>query len=138
MAAGRVSLRRVGPRRVALAAVATLAVAAATFHLKYAVRDLDLERDRLRARLAEERGALQVARAELAYLTRPDRIVAQAAGLGMTPGRGARIVDPGRIVPASQLDLARRPLAALLPSGASGLLKVKPLGGVTLVKEKVR
>ena len=120
------------PRRISLrysiaAALLTLLAAWAVYHLKYEVRDREMELGRLRAQLAYEREAFQVARVDLDYLTRPDRIVVQAGELGMIPGRGARIVDPTRIVPAQQLQLAREPLVALLPSGAEAVLMVKPL-----------
>src|SRR5688500_18129232 len=120
------------PRRISLrysiaAALLTLLAAWATYHLKYEVRDREIELGRLRAQLAHERDALQVARVDLDYLTRPDRLVVQVGELGMVPGRGARIVDAARIPPAQQLQLAREPLVAVLPSGAEAVLMVKPL-----------
>lgn len=124
--------RGVRLRHTLLAATLALGAALATFQLKYAVRDLDLELGRLRARLGAERAALQLARADLAYLVRPERLVAQAGELRMAPGGGSRIVDPATIVPAGHLELAREPLVALLPSGAEAVLRIKPLPGVVL------
>ena len=121
------AVRRMSLRYGIAAALLTLLAAWATYHLKYAVRGYEIELARLRSQLETERSALQVARVDLDYLTRPDRLVVQAAELGMIPGRGARIVDPARIVPAQQLELARVPLVALLPSGAEAVLMVKPL-----------
>ncbi len=122
--------RGVRLRHTLLAAGLALAAALATFQLKYAVRDLEMELGGLRARLGAERSALQLARADLAYLTRPERLVAQAGELRMVPGGGSRIIDAAGIVPAEHLRLAREPLLALLPSGAEALLRVKPLLGV--------
>ena len=119
--------RGVRLRHTLLAATLALTAALSTFQLKYAVRDLELELGAQRARLAAERSALQLARADLAYLVRPERLVAQAGELRMVPGGGSRIVDVTGIVPAELLRLAREPLLALLPSGAEGLLRVKPL-----------
>lgn len=127
MAAGGVRLRH-----TLLAAALALGAALSTFQLKYAVRDLELDLGRLKARLATERSALQLARADLAYLVRPERLVAQAGELRMVPGGGSRIVDPTGIVPAEHLRLAREPLLALLPSGAEAELRIKPLSGVVL------
>ena len=120
------------PRRISLrysiaAALLTLLAAWAAYHLKYEVRDREMELGRLRAQLAYEREALQVARVDLDYLTRPDRIVVQAGELGMVPGRGPGSSTRPGIVPAQQLQLAREPLVAVLPSGAEAVLMVKPL-----------
>lgn len=125
--------RRIGLRYSIAAALLTLLAAWATYHLKYAVRDREMELGELRFRLEQERAKLQLARIDLDYLTRPDRLVVLAPELGMVPGRGARIVDPARIIPAQQLQLAREPLVAVLPSGAEALLKVKPFSAVAAV-----
>jgi hypothetical protein len=126
------AMRRMSLRYSIGAACLTLVAAWATYHLKYEVRDREMELGRLRQQLEHERQALQVARVDLDYLTRPDRLVVQAGELGMVPGRGARIVDPARIPPAQQLQLARQPLVAVLPSGAEALLMVKPLPALSL------
>ena len=87
------------PRRISLrysiaAALLTLLAAWATYHLKYEVRDREMRAGPpARRSWQHEREALQVARVDLDYLTRPDRLVVQAGELGMVPGRGARIVD---------------------------------------------
>jgi hypothetical protein len=125
--------RRMSLRYSIAAALLTLLAAWATYHLKYAVRDYELELARLRSQLAHEREALQLARVDLDYLTRPDRLVVQAPELGMVPGRGARIVDPARIIPAQQLELAREPLVAVLPSGAEAVLMAKPLPALAVM-----
>ncbi len=126
--------RRVNLRYTLGAVLLTLLAAWATYHLKYAVRDRELELAQLRRQVEAAREALQLARADLAYLTRPDRLVAQADRLGMVPGRGARMVDATQIVPARQLELAREPLPALLPSGVETVLKVKPVPAALLLQ----
>jgi hypothetical protein len=127
--------RRVNLRYTLAAVLLTLLAAWATYHLKYAVRDRELELAQLRRQVDAAREALQLARADLAYLTRPDRLVAQADRLGMIPARGARMVDVTQIIPAQQLELAREPLPALLPSGAEAVLRVKPVPAVMLLGE---
>jgi hypothetical protein len=125
--------RRIRLRYTVAAILLTLFAAWATYHLKYAVVEREAELKRLRQELHSERQAVQLARADLAYLTRPDWIVMQATPLGMVPGRGARIIDITRVVPAQQLAFARQPLAAVLPSGGETVLMVKPLSDVVLV-----
>ena len=128
--------RRVNLHYTLAAVVLTLLAAWATFHLKYAVRDREIELSRLRAQVEAERQALQLARAELAYLTRPDRLVVHAPELRMVPGGGSRIVDVTQVIPAQQLQLALEPLPALLPSGAETVLRIKPIPGLVLARSR--
>ena len=65
--------------------------------------------------------------ADWAYLTRPDRLVAQAQALGMTRAGVTRIVDIERIGRRKQLELSRRPMPITLPSGGSAEFRVKPI-----------
>jgi hypothetical protein len=122
--------RSVRLRYTIAAVVLTLLAAWATYHLKYAVRDREIELDHLRAQVDTSRKAMQLQRADLAYLTRPERLVVQAGQLNMTPGRGARLVDVSQIVPAAQLQLALSPLPALLPSGAATVLQLRPIPAI--------
>ena len=133
MAAGGVRLRY-----TIAAVLLTLLAAWATYHLKYAVRDREIELAQLRAQVETDRKALQLQRADLAYLTRPERLVLQAGQLGMVPGRGARLVDVTQIVPEAQLRLALQPLPALLPSGAETVLQLRPIPALTLALGKTR
>jgi hypothetical protein len=121
MAARRVSLGYL----VSSMALA-VGVAAATFQLKYAVRDLERELAATRSKIEQERWALRAARADLAYLTRPDRIVLQAGQLGMMPARGGRLADVTQLPDWVQLQWAKSPVPAVLPSGAAVELRAKP------------
>lgn len=128
MAARRVSLRY-------LLVVVALAVGAATatFKLKYTVRDLERELEMVRTRIVQEHWALQSARAELEFLTRPERLVMQAGQLGMVPARGIRLVQVNEIVPWNQLQFARTPLMVALPSGAEVTLRARPMPATMLL-----
>ena len=95
--------RRVSLGYLVSSMVLAVGVAAATFQLKYAVRDREHE---LAATQGQDRaGALgdPGARADLAYLTRPDRIALQAAPA--RHGAGARR-PTGQGRPASRLGAA--------------------------------
>lgn len=129
MAARRVSLSYL------LTAVAlSLGAAAATFHLKHAVRDLEREIAKVETEIARERWAVQAAAADLAYLTRPERLVMQAEQLGMVPARGSRVVAADQIVTEQQIRLAKLSVKpATLPSGTTVALRTKPLPLLSLV-----
>lgn len=121
------SARRVSLRYLATAIVLSVGAAAATFQLKHAVRDLERELTAVQAQIAQERWAAQSARADLAYLTRPDRLVMQAEQLGMVPARGGRLMQAEQILTHEQIQLANTPpMAAMLPSGAEVSLRVRP------------
>ena len=119
--------RRVSLGYLLTAACLTVGAAAATFHLKHAVRDLERNLAATEARIAQERWAVQSARADLAYLTRPERIVMQAQQLGMVPARGDRLVQADQILTFRQLQFAKAQMPAVLPSGAEVSLRGKPL-----------
>jgi hypothetical protein len=125
--------RRVSLRYLVTAIVLSLGAAGATFQLKHAVRERERELARIEAQIARERWAVQAARADLAYLTRPDRLVMQAEQLGMVPVRGTRLMQAGQIVPWQQLQLAKAPVATTLPSGTEVELRLKPMPLLTLV-----
>ncbi len=119
--------RRLSLRYLATVALLSVGAAAATFQLKYAVRDLDRELARTRAEITRELWAVQSTRADLAYLTRPERLVLQAGQLGMVPARGTRLVEIGQILPWQQLQWAGARMLATLPSGAEVPLRPKPM-----------
>lgn len=125
--------RRVSLRYLVTAVCLSLGAAGATFQLKHAVRDRERELASVRAEIARERWAVQAARADLAYLTRPDRLVMQAAQLGMVPVRGTRLAQVDQIVPWQQVHFAKAPITATLPSGAEVELRLKPAPLMTLV-----
>ena len=122
MAAHRVSLGY-----LATAVLLSVGAAVATFQLKYAVRNVEGELGAVRAQITREREIVQSARADLAYLTRPDRLVLQAAQLGMVPARGERLLAATQLPGWDQLQWARLPVPATLPSGAGIELRSKPL-----------
>jgi hypothetical protein len=128
MAAGRVSLGY-----LITAACLSLGAAAATFQLKHAVRGLERQLAAVEAQIAREHWTLQSARADLAFLTRPERLVLQAEQLGMVPVRGTRLVQVDAIVPWNQLQLAKAPMPTTLPSGAEISLRLKPMPLMALV-----
>jgi hypothetical protein len=119
--------RRVSPGYLASAVLLSLGAAIATFQLKYAVRALEGDLAAVRAQIAQEQDALQSARADLGYLTRPGRLVEQAAQLGMVPARGGRLMHASQLPDWQQLQWARQPMQAMLPSGAEVELRSKPL-----------
>src|SRR6478735_2663595 len=112
--------RRVSMGYLATSVLLSVGAAVATFQLKYAVR-------KVQAQIARERGDLQSARADLEYLTRPDRLVMQAAQLGMVSARGGRLLTAAQIPGWDELQWARVPVQAMLPSGAEVELRSKPL-----------
>ena len=119
--------RRVSPGYLASAVLLSLAAAVATFQLKYAVRDLERDLAAVRSEIGREREAIQSARADLGYLTRPGRLVQQAAQVGMIPARGGRLLQASRLPGWEQLQWATQPMQATLPSGAAVALRSKPL-----------
>jgi hypothetical protein len=119
--------RRVSLRYLLAAALLSVGAAGATFHLKHKVRDLERELGEVSAAIAQERWAARSARADLAYLTRPERVVLQAGQLGMVPVRGARLVAARQLATQEQLRFAGAPpLPATLPSGNAVELRLKP------------
>ena len=119
--------RRVSIGYLVTALVLALGAAATTFKLKYAVRELERELSATEARIGQERWRTQAARADLAWLTRPDRMALQADQLGMVPARGGRIVAVARVPDWAQLQWAAMPMPVLLPSGSAVELRTKPM-----------
>jgi hypothetical protein len=115
-------------RHVLAALALVVAAAAGVFHVKYAVVGLERELGLLRQQIEEEAWLLRLRRSDLAYLTRPDRLAQQAEQLHLFPARSSQLVDLAQIGSRAQLELARNPLAVMLPSGQAGaLLRAKPL-----------
>lgn len=115
------------PRHATAGLLLVLLMAAAVFQLKYVVRGLERDLAALHTAIDEERWRLQQRRADLAYLTRPERLAAQAAQLGLRPARAHDIVALDAIGSRAQLALANSPLEVLLPNGAPGLLRARPV-----------
>jgi hypothetical protein len=118
--------RRVSLGYIVSSAILAVSAAAATFQLKYAVRDLERELAATELMIEQERWALQAAQADLEYLTRPDRIVLQAGQLGMVEARGGRLVEVARLPDWHQLQWSKAPMPAVLPSGAAVELRGRP------------
>ena len=118
--------RRVSLGYIVSSAVLALGAAAATFQLKYAVRDVERDLADKGAQIEQTRWDLQAARADLAYLTRPDRIVLQAAQLGMVEARGGRLVQTSSLPDWQQLQWSQAPMPAILPSGVTVELRGRP------------
>jgi hypothetical protein len=121
-------------RQGILALVLVVLAAAALFQLKYAVVRLERERDELRARIEDERWLLRTRQADLAYLTRPDRLAAQAEQLGLRPARAQQIVRIEQVGHRALIELARTPLPVVLPSGSAAVLRLRPLPDLGLTK----
>lgn len=119
--------RRVSPGYLASAVLLSLGAALATFQLKYAVRGLEHDLAEVKVQIGQERDAMRSARADLAYLTRPGRLVKQAAQVGMVPARGGRLWQASQLPDWAQLQWAKQPMQAVLPSGAALLLPAKPV-----------
>ncbi len=128
--------RRVSLRYTLAAVVLSVGAAAATFQLKHKVRAVERELGEVGGAIAQERWLARSARADLAYLTRPERIVMQAEQLGMVPVRGGRLMEPGQIPTQDQLQFANAALAATLPSGAEVALRLKPLPLLALAESR--
>ena len=123
-------------RRVSLgyfvsSVVLAVGAAAATFQLKYAVRDLEGDLAATQARIEQERWAVQAARADLEYLIRPDRLVLQAGQLGMVEARGGRLAGAAQLPDWEQLQWSKAPMPAILPSGVAVELRAKPFAPMT-------
>lgn len=119
--------RRMSPGYLISSMVLAVGAAAATFQLKYAVRDLERELATTRAKIEREGWAIQGARADLAYLTRPDRIALQAKQLDMVSARGGRLAHASQLPDWDQVQWANATMPALLPSGSAIELRAKPM-----------
>ena len=111
--------------------VLALGAAAATFQLKYSVRDLEHDLAATRDKIEVEGWAIQGARADLEYLTRPDRIALQAEQLGMVSTRGGRLARATQLPDWDQIQWANATMPALLPSGSAVQFRAKPVSVIS-------
>lgn len=106
--------------------VAVLA-ACALFAMKDQVRRLEGELRDLRQAMADEAVAIGRLETEWAILNQPGRIARLAsAHVGLLPAQPGQIVRIDDIPLRSELELARRSLQVVLPSGEATSLRLKP------------
>jgi cell division protein FtsL len=107
--------------------VIALLAACGLYVLKDQVQRLEQELQDLQAAIVTERSALNRLRTEWAMLNQPGRIARLAAEhLNLRPARPGQIVSIEDIPRRSDLELAKRRLTALLPSGGEVALRLKP------------
>ena len=107
-------------------AIALLA-ACGLYLLKDQVQRRERELQRLESAIAAERGALSRLRAEWAMLNQPGRIARLARDhLALQPAQPGQIVPIEAIPLRADLELGKRRLTALLPSGVEVPLRLKP------------
>ena len=119
--------RRVSLGYLVSSVLLAVGAAAATFQLKYEVRDLEGTWPGSGRGSSRSNGRYRPTRADLAYLTRPDRLVLQAQQLNLVPARGGRFVSASQLPDWEQLQWAKAPMLAVLPSGGEIELRAKPL-----------
>ncbi len=96
------------------------------FHLKYKVLGLERELTSVQKEVVSETWRLRTLRAELAYLSRPERLAMQAKQLGMHPAGAEALTSVPEIAKLYDRSLSGLSLAVVLPSGNQVQLAVKP------------
>ena len=114
--------------KLALAGLLIALVAACGLYImKDRVKQLEGELARQHALVAAEQSRLHRLRAEWAMLEQPGRIARLAAAhLDLRPAHPTQIMTIADLPRRADLQLAERPLRALLPSGAEVELRLKP------------
>jgi len=115
------------PRYVPILAVLIIVAATSLFQLKYAVVAAEGEIARIQQEIEAEHWRLRTLKVDWAHLARVERLAKQARAVGMAPATLDRVVEAEQIGDYRQLQLARRPLPAELPSGQVIELRVKPV-----------
>jgi hypothetical protein len=115
------------PRYVPILAVLIIVAATSLFQLKYAVVAAEGEIARIQQEIEAEHWRLRTLEVDWAHLARVDRLAYQARAVGMAPATLDRVVEAEQIGDYRQLQLARRSLPAVLPSGQAIELRVKPV-----------
>ncbi len=115
------------PKPAFLLGAAALAVAMAVFELKRVVRERERELARLERAIAQERDRIRTLRADLAWLTRPERLTTQAGQLGLEPARVERFVRVDELPDATALLFAGRSLTVPIEAGEAIELRFKPV-----------
>ena len=110
-----------------------LLAASGLYTLKDQVRRREGELRGLQVAIAAEKGRLNRLRAEWALLDQPSRLARLAgAYLELQPAQPGQIVRITDVPLRADLDLERRALTALLPSGGEIPLRLKPPERLTL------
>lgn len=117
---------------------AALVLAMAVFELKLAVHERERELARLQRAIAEERARIRTLRADLAWLTRPERIATQARQLGLEPARIDRLVRVRDLPDATALLFAGRSLTVELDPGEAVELRFKPIAAPSAARGVAR
>lgn len=117
-----------------IGALLTVAAAASLFALKDEVQRAEQNLHRLRAAVVAERDRMDRLRTEWAMLTQPGRLARLAqAHLELDPVLPVQIVETADLPLEMELRLAGQTWTAPLPSGAEGLLRLKPQQGLAAV-----
>lgn len=115
------------PRYVPFLAILIIVAATSLFQLKYAVVAAESEIARIEQEIEAEHWRLRTLAVDWAHLARAERLAQQARAVGMAPATLDRVVEAEQIGDYRQLQLARHPLPAALPSGQVIELRVKPV-----------
>ncbi len=115
------------PRYVPILAILIIVAATSLFQLKYAVVAAESEIARIEQEIDAEHWRLRTLAIDWAHLARAERLARQARAVGMAPATLDRVVEAGQIGDYRQMQMARRPMPAALPSGQVIELRVKPV-----------
>ena len=121
-----VEARRMISRTSIVAGFCAMLAAMLVFHLKYKVLGLERELTSVQKDVVSETWRLRTLRAELAYLSRPERLAMQAKQLGLHPAGAEALTSVPEIAKLYDRSLSGLSLAVVLPSGNQVQLAVKP------------
>lgn len=113
-------------RPVLLLILLVLLAVVAVYRLELAMVKVQDELDGLRTERRQLEGEIASLRASLAWLSRPGRLSALAADLGMVPVDARRLVDQRWLQRRDELELAGRSFPVPLPSGHVAWLRARP------------
>lgn len=119
------------PRPAILVGALAVLVAMAVFQLKLVVRERERELARIARAIQEERSRIRTLEADWAWLTRPERVTAQARQLGLEPVRADRLARVADLPDATALAFAGRTLTVELAEGEAVELRFKPVSATS-------
>lgn len=114
------------PRPAIAVGATALLLAMAVFQLKFVVRERERELAQTRRSIEEQRSRIRTLAADWAWLTRPERVTAQARQLGLEPMRADRLARADDLPDATALAFAGRRLTVELGDGLAVELRFKP------------